>query len=209
MTASPSGTAIGRSILSLARFSFESTPCWSLQQVAQYAKASGGTGGGGHANRTNRLLKVMEPQQTTAVTRSLEELEDAKQRCEGPEEGMGVYYLFGLCGGFPARPKQLRLCRTCLIPDHLHPLPRSREYSRLRMRQHRIWQADLSTKLKLKQAALAALPEQLRAAAKVPDLSLFPLNRNVWRETPPVEAKVVKAAAHTSRTRNIGTKRQG
>lgn len=87
--------------------------------------------------------------------------------------------------------------------------PRSREYSRLKMRQHRAWQADLSGKLKLKQAALAALPDHLRAAAEVPDLSLFPLNRNVWRETPPAEAKVVKAAAHTSRTRNIGTKRQG
>ncbi|KAL6776287.1 MRPL40 [Auxenochlorella protothecoides x Auxenochlorella symbiontica] len=165
MTVSTSCTALGRSITSLARFQLDSAACWSLQQVAHYAKASGGSGGGGHAQRTNRLLKVLEPQQTTAVARSLEELEDARQR--------------------------------------------SREYSRLKMRQHCAWQADLSGKLKLKQAALAALPDHLRAAAEVPDLSLFPLNRNVWRETPPAEAKVVKAAAHTSRTRNIGTKRQG
>lgn len=88
---------------------------------------------------------------------------------------------------------------------------RSKEYSRQKMRQHRLWQADLSTKLKLKLAALEALPPHLRAAAEKPDLSLFPLNRNIWRDTPPVEAgkgAVTSAAAHAARTRNIGTKRQ-
>lgn len=35
------------------------------------------------------------------------------------------------------------------------------------MKQHRAWQRDLSTKLQLKQAAIAALPPELQAAAKV------------------------------------------
>lgn len=89
------------------------------------------------------------------------------------------------------------------------PTPRSKRYSRLRMREHRAWQRDLSTKLQLKQAALEALPEHLRAAALLPDDERFPRNRNIWRETPPAEPKATKAtAAHVSRTRNIGTKRR-
>lgn len=55
------------------------------------------------------------------------------------------------------------------------------------MRQHREWQTDLSTKLKLKQAAIAALPPELREAALIPDDTLFPVNRQIWTETPPIE----------------------
>lgn len=79
------------------------------------------------------------------------------------------------------------------------------------MRQHRAWQAGLSAKLKLKQAALEALPPHLRAEAAKPDLALFPLNRQIWRETPATESgrgASGAAAARASRTRNIGTKRR-
>ena len=52
---------------------------------------------------------------------------------------------------------------------------RAKEYSRQKMQQHREWQKDLTTKLKLKQAAIAALPEGfLRDAALVEDTALFP-----------------------------------
>ena len=34
----------------------------------------------------------------------------------------------------------------------------TKEYNKLKMMQHRAWQTDLSVKLKLKKAALAALP---------------------------------------------------
>lgn len=95
---------------------------------------------------------------------------------------------------------------------HTHPPSnRSKEYSRLKMRQHRAWQAGLSAKLKLKQAALEALPPHLRAEAAKPDLALFPLNRQIWRETPATESgrgASGAAAARASRTRNIGTKRR-
>ena len=55
------------------------------------------------------------------------------------------------------------------------------------MRQHRAWQANLSCKLGLKLAAVAALPPALRAAAEEPDDALFPINRHMWSETPPIE----------------------
>lgn len=55
------------------------------------------------------------------------------------------------------------------------------------MAEHRQWQADVTTKIKLKAAAVAALPPHLRAAAEVPDDEPFPLNRQMWSETPPIE----------------------
>ncbi len=57
----------------------------------------------------------------------------------------------------------------------------------MKMKEHRAWQADLTTKLKLKLAAVAALPPHLRAAAEVPDDEPFPLNRRMWTLTPPIE----------------------
>lgn len=68
-------------------------------------------------------------------------------------------------------------------------------------------QADLSTKLKLKQAAVAALPPHLRAAAEVPDDELFPLNRQMWTDTPPIEGFGQAAAATAQQSgRKLGTK---
>jgi hypothetical protein len=91
---------------------------------------------------------------------------------------------------------------------------RAKEYSSRKMRQHREWQADLSMKLKLKQAAIAALPPDLRAAAMVPDLEPFPLNRWIWTETPPVEEEEDAGARRQDQRqqrtgrRALGTKRR-
>jgi hypothetical protein len=78
------------------------------------------------------------------------------------------------------------------------------------MRRHREWQAALTAKLKLKQAAVAALPDDLRAAALVPDLEPFPANRQIFTETPPVEVKADAGAdkQQTRSKRSIGTKRR-
>jgi hypothetical protein len=86
---------------------------------------------------------------------------------------------------------------------------RAKEYSRLKMQQHRQWQIDLTTKLKLKQAAIGALPPDLQAAAMIPDDTPFPSNRQIWTETPPVE-EVEKGPAQTQRTgrRTLGTKKR-
>ncbi|KAI3435926.1 hypothetical protein D9Q98_001984 [Chlorella vulgaris] len=71
--------------------------------------------------------------------------------------------------------------------DYAEGMRRHKEFSRRKMQQHREWQTDLTAKLKLKNAAVAALPPRLRAAAEVPDDELFPLNREMWTETPPIE----------------------
>ena len=131
---------------------------------------------------------------------------------------------------------------------------RAKEYSRLKMAAHRAWQADLSTKLNLKRAAIAALPEHLRAAAgalaawgaggasraagakrasqsnmapylpsltagslpclvnhwlaaEKPDYEPFPLTRQMWNETPPIEGFGEGAAStQAAGARRLGTK---
>ncbi|EIE19310.1 hypothetical protein COCSUDRAFT_58603 [Coccomyxa subellipsoidea C-169] len=62
----------------------------------------------------------------------------------------------------------------------------TKEYNRLKMMQHRAWQTDLSVKLKLKKAALAALPEDLRELANRPETERVPLNRQMFTHTPPI-----------------------
>ncbi len=64
-------------------------------------------------------------------------------------------------------------------------MARQKEYSRRKMAEHRAWLADMSTKLKLKRAALSALPPSLRAAAAAEDLTPFPLTRHFLYDTPP------------------------
>lgn len=77
----------------------------------------------------------------------------------------------------------------------------AKEYSRFLMRRHRARQAAESTLLRLKKEAIEALPEHLKAAALVPDLTPFPANRFMASLTPPIEGyleKVKEAAKKTS-----------
>ncbi|WIA32126.1 hypothetical protein OEZ86_002976 [Tetradesmus obliquus] len=62
---------------------------------------------------------------------------------------------------------------------------RAKQYSRQKMQEHAQWQEDLCMKLKLKKAALQALPPELRAAALQEDLTPFPLTRHFLYDTPP------------------------
>ena len=65
---------------------------------------------------------------------------------------------------------------------------KAKEYSRKTMAQHREWQRDINQKIRLKRAALAALPEGfLRDEATKEDLALFPLKRQTPMVTPPIE----------------------
>ncbi|KAK9986914.1 hypothetical protein SO802_031865 [Lithocarpus litseifolius] len=68
----------------------------------------------------------------------------------------------------------------------------AKEYSRVLMRRHRARQAAESTLLRLKKEAIEALPEELRAAALVPDLTPFPANRFMATLTPPIEGYIDK-----------------
>ncbi|VFQ73060.1 unnamed protein product [Cuscuta campestris] len=68
----------------------------------------------------------------------------------------------------------------------------AKEYSRVLMRKHRERQAAESTLLRLKKEAIEALPENLKAAALVPDLTPFPMNRFMATLTPPIEGYIEK-----------------
>lgn len=63
----------------------------------------------------------------------------------------------------------------------------AKEYSRVLMRRHRARQAAETNLLKSKNAAIEALPENLKAAAMVPDYTPFPANRYMATLTPPIE----------------------
>lgn len=62
---------------------------------------------------------------------------------------------------------------------------RAKRYARLKLDEHGKWQQDLKTKVRLKHAALAALPEDLRKEAEKEDLEPFPVSRNMYFATPP------------------------
>lgn len=74
----------------------------------------------------------------------------------------------------------------------------AKEYSRVLMRKHRARQAAESNLLRMKKEAIEALPEKLREAALVPDLSPFPANRFMATLTPPIEGYIeqVREAAN-------------
>lgn len=75
----------------------------------------------------------------------------------------------------------------------------AKEYSRVLMRKHRARQAAETNLLKCKKEAIAALPDGLRAAALVPDLTPFPVNRVMASLTPPIEGYAEKINEATSR----------
>ncbi|KAH6788811.1 copper ion binding protein [Perilla frutescens var. frutescens] len=68
----------------------------------------------------------------------------------------------------------------------------AKEYSRILMRKHRARQAGESNLLRCKKEAIEALPEHLKAAALVPDLTPFPVNRFMATLTPPIEGYIEK-----------------
>lgn len=68
----------------------------------------------------------------------------------------------------------------------------AKEYSRILMRKHRARQAAESGLLRCKMEAIEALPEHLKAAALVPDLTPFPVNRFMATLTPPIEGYIEK-----------------
>lgn len=68
----------------------------------------------------------------------------------------------------------------------------AKEYSRVMMRKHRARQAAESMLLKMKKEAIEALPQGLREAALVPDLTPFPVNRFMATLTPPIEGYIEK-----------------
>ncbi|CAG9467550.1 unnamed protein product [Pedinophyceae sp. YPF-701] len=59
------------------------------------------------------------------------------------------------------------------------------KWAQLRRAEDIAWRSDINEKIRLRDAAIAALPEPLRAAALEPDLAPFPLARWIATESPP------------------------
>ncbi|KAH7571334.1 hypothetical protein ACOSP7_013796 [Xanthoceras sorbifolium] len=76
----------------------------------------------------------------------------------------------------------------------------AKEYSRVLMRKHRARQAAETNLLTLKKEAIEALPEDLKKAALVPDLTPFPVNRFMATLTPPIEGYMEKVREATRRS---------
>ena len=75
------------------------------------------------------------------------------------------------------------------------------------MAAHRAWQADLGAKLRLKLAAVAALPAgPVRNAAAAPDYSPFPAGRGVWTDTPPIPGFEAAASSEGGAARDAAPK---
>lgn len=64
---------------------------------------------------------------------------------------------------------------------------RRANYSRQKFLLHHRQNGHFSKMIKLREAAIAALPEQLREEALVPDLEPFPIQRRVFTETAPIK----------------------
>ena len=60
------------------------------------------------------------------------------------------------------------------------------EYSRNKMLEHHRVGAHYTKMIKARDAAIAALPEQLQAEARQPDHTLLPVQRRVFTETAPI-----------------------
>ncbi|KAL8541101.1 hypothetical protein ACS0TY_002397 [Phlomoides rotata] len=81
----------------------------------------------------------------------------------------------------------------------------AKEYSRLLMRKHRARQAAESTLLRLKKEAIEALPEGLKAAALVPDMTPLPINLYMATVTPPIEGHMDRL--NEAARKSVGSKK--
>ncbi|KAG2440511.1 hypothetical protein HYH02_010389 [Chlamydomonas schloesseri] len=76
-------------------------------------------------------------------------------------------------------------------------------FQQQRLAEHHAWMKDMSTKHKLQQAALRALPERLRVLALQPDHTPYPLNRKFLFDSPPAsyrDTPAIKAASSGAST---------
>uniref|UniRef100_A0A061QYZ7 Large ribosomal subunit protein mL40 n=1 Tax=Tetraselmis sp. GSL018 TaxID=582737 RepID=A0A061QYZ7_9CHLO len=78
--------------------------------------------------------------------------------------------------------------KTELSVEELEEYKRiAKNFSRMKMKQHREWQQRMTTKIKLKLAAIEALPPELQEHARTPDYADFPPERWIPTHTPPIE----------------------
>ncbi|BAD73143.1 unknown protein [Oryza sativa Japonica Group] len=121
------------------------------------------------------------------------DLAKAKAKSKGTREGDGGRVLMGPPG---LDYISLGLVDEDAIPKYELTVEDGRrlakQYSQVLMRRHRARQTAESSLLSLKKEAIAALPEKLRAAAMIPDMTPFPANRYMATLTPPIEGYIEK-----------------
>ncbi|KAE8663623.1 Detected protein of confused Function [Hibiscus syriacus] len=77
----------------------------------------------------------------------------------------------------------------------------AKEYSRVLMRKRRARQAAETNLLRMKKEAIEELPEKLKEAAMIPDLTPFPGYRLVASLTPPIEGYIEKVKEATKKSK--------
>ena len=85
---------------------------------------------------------------------------------------------------------------------------RAKQFSRLKMQEHRRWQREMSTKLRLKIEAFHALPDDLKEAAAQQSTEPFPANRQMMFNTPPIPGyrEQQHSSTRTRTGKTLGTK---
>ena len=66
----------------------------------------------------------------------------------------------------------------------------------------------MNRRIQLRDAAIAAMPEDLRRAARVPDYEPFPANRQMWTHTPPIVGYQEKQQSATAAKFAQGNRRR-
>lgn len=85
----------------------------------------------------------------------------------------------------PAEPRKLEM-----TPEELAAAEqKAKDYSRQKMAEHLQWQQRIMTAIHLRDAAVQALPAELRQAAMQEDLKPLPLSRNFYYDSPPKSYK--------------------
>ena len=94
-------------------------------------------------------------------------------------------------GSFDNMLRAIRGTRPAEVQDMTHEEAErnqiiGREYNRQTTIRENQWRRDIDLKIKLKWAAIQALPDELLNEALEPDTTLFPYERRVMTWTPPI-----------------------
>uniref|UniRef100_A0A7S1DZY1 Uncharacterized protein n=2 Tax=Hemiselmis andersenii TaxID=464988 RepID=A0A7S1DZY1_HEMAN len=79
----------------------------------------------------------------------------------------------------------------------------AKEFARQSMKRHIEQQKWLTRKIRLRDQAIAALPEELQAEGKSMDEESFPLDRHIWTDFPPIKGFDPTAGDKKKRTEGL------
>ena len=112
----------------------------------------------------------------------MKEKEAASKAALKATGGRDPYGLFKEAIASTADEKAARAAR---LPSQAHTEQR-KEYSRAKMLERHRVDKHFTQMIKVRDAAIAALPEELQLEAKKPDHTIVPIERRVFTETAPI-----------------------